>query len=107
MNLDTMSMKSDNVMNPFSMDKEVKLAGNSTNEVSSMHKYGFTEDPYDKKPFENQAKCYYCQAAFSVKSYLQNFESNVSMQQKKSCEKMVINQCAGCGNRDTISLGLV
>lgn len=53
-------------------------------------KYGYPLDPYDKTPYENSAKCYFCGNSFSVRSYMQNFESSVTTSLSKKDNNKVI-----------------
>ena len=32
------------------------------------YKYGFSPDPTDKRPYELSARCYHCQASFSIEN---------------------------------------
>lgn len=42
-------------------------------DVSEQYQLGFSPDPLDKRPFEQSARCYYCQASFSIESQVKNF----------------------------------
>jgi hypothetical protein len=87
-------MKSEGYLNQ--QDKDIKLLGNNSQNLDPyiISKYGLSNDPYDKRPYENSAKCYFCGTSFSVKSYLQNFESSVTVPKKS--DKSTITQCINC-----------
>ena len=62
-------------------------------------KYGHSIDPYDKTPYENSAKCYFCNNCFSVKTYMQNLESSVTAtHSKKENTNVLVIQCSNCTN---------
>eukprot|EP00347_Sterkiella_histriomuscorum_P008418 403345170 len=42
-------------------------------ETQLVHKFGINNDPFDKKSYENSAKCFYCNHGFSVKSSVKNY----------------------------------
>jgi len=62
-----------------------------------MYKYGYSPDPVDKRPYSLAAKCYYCQASFSIESQVRNFLTSGKVLSHNQQNVKFINKHCQCG----------
>jgi hypothetical protein len=66
-------------------------------DLQNVYKFGFSSDPTDKHPYEFSARCYYCQASFSLENQVKNFLQSGKVIGANQQNIKMINKHCQCG----------